>query len=149
MCVCRLQDPNALRGGVGEKSLRQLLELSRRVADRALPADRDTIRKLASDVSAMTDALCELRQDGKGASPQVLWLVWSAVLWYVCGESAIGSIVGFCVVCAIGCIDEYCGVCVCVLCAISCFVGCCCVCVCVCCVLYFIRTAHAMPTLVS
>ena len=70
--LCLLcQDPNALRGGVGEKSLRQLLELSRRVADRALPADRDAIRKLASDVSAMTDALCELRQDGKGASPQV------------------------------------------------------------------------------
>ena len=65
------KDPNALRGGVGEKSLRQVLELARRVADRALPPDRDALRKLAADVTAMTDALCELRQDGKGASPQV------------------------------------------------------------------------------
>lgn len=65
-----LMDPNAVRGGVGEKSLRQLLELARRVADRALPNDRDTIRKLASDISSMTDALCELRQEGKGATPQ-------------------------------------------------------------------------------
>ncbi|KAF2353880.1 Vinculin/alpha-catenin [Trinorchestia longiramus] len=65
-----LMDDKALRGGVGEKSLRQMLELSRRVAERALPPDRDSIRKLASDVSSMADALCELRQEGKGATPQ-------------------------------------------------------------------------------
>ncbi|XP_047738829.1 uncharacterized protein LOC108675664 [Hyalella azteca] len=64
------KDPKALRGGVGEKSLRQMLELARRVADRALPPDGDVIRKLASDISSMADALCELRQEGKGATPQ-------------------------------------------------------------------------------
>ena len=48
-----------------------MLELSRKVGDRATPQDGDLIRKLAADVGAMTDALCELRQEGKGASPQV------------------------------------------------------------------------------
>lgn len=66
-----MQDPLALRGGVGEKSVRQILDHAQTVADRALPADRDIIRKLCSDVTTMTEALCELRQDGKGTSPQV------------------------------------------------------------------------------
>lgn len=65
-----LQDPTALRGGIGEKSLRQILAQADRVADRSLPNDRDAIRKLSGDISSMTDALCELRQDGKGATPQ-------------------------------------------------------------------------------
>ncbi|XP_045121459.1 vinculin-like isoform X10 [Portunus trituberculatus] len=65
-----LQDPTALRGGIGEKSLRQILAQADRVADRSLPTDRDVIRKLSGDISSMTDALCELRQDGKGATPQ-------------------------------------------------------------------------------
>lgn len=66
-----LQDPTALRGGIGEKSLRQILTQADRVADRSLPPDREAIRKLSGDISSMTDALCELRQDGKGATPQV------------------------------------------------------------------------------
>ncbi|KAK3872880.1 hypothetical protein Pcinc_022074 [Petrolisthes cinctipes] len=65
-----LQDPTALRGGVGEKSLRQILAQAGKVADRSLPPDREAIRKLSGDISAMTDALCELRQDGKGTTPQ-------------------------------------------------------------------------------
>ncbi|KAK4287350.1 hypothetical protein Pmani_039578 [Petrolisthes manimaculis] len=65
-----LQDPTALRGGVGEKSLRQILAQADKVADRSLPPDREAIRKLSGDISAMTDALCELRQDGKGTTPQ-------------------------------------------------------------------------------
>lgn len=65
-----LEDPLALRGGVGEKSVRQILDHAQTVADRALPSDRDIIRKLCSDVTTMTEALCELRQDGKGTSPQ-------------------------------------------------------------------------------
>lgn len=65
-----LQDPTALRGGIGEKSLRQILSQAGKVADRSLPPDRDAIRKLSGDISSMTDALCELRQDGKGATPQ-------------------------------------------------------------------------------
>ncbi|XP_050719798.1 vinculin-like isoform X3 [Eriocheir sinensis] len=65
-----LQDPTALRGGIGEKSLRQILAQADRVADRSLPPDREAIRKLSGDISSMTDALCELRQDGKGTTPQ-------------------------------------------------------------------------------
>ncbi|XP_075229782.1 vinculin isoform X2 [Lycorma delicatula] len=65
-----LEDPLALRGGVGEKSVRQILDHALAVADRALPADRDNIRKLCSDVTTMTEALCELRQEGKGTTPQ-------------------------------------------------------------------------------
>uniref|UniRef100_A0A1B6ERX3 Vinculin n=1 Tax=Cuerna arida TaxID=1464854 RepID=A0A1B6ERX3_9HEMI len=65
-----LEDSLALRGGVGEKSVRQILEHAQAVGDRALPSDRDTINKLCSDVNTMTEALCELRQDNKGTTPQ-------------------------------------------------------------------------------
>ncbi|XP_037287676.1 vinculin isoform X6 [Rhipicephalus microplus] len=65
-----LEDPMAVTGGVGEKSLRHILDYAKRVADRSLPADGDAIRKLCGDLESMTNALCELRQDGKGASPQ-------------------------------------------------------------------------------
>ncbi|XP_037091757.1 LOW QUALITY PROTEIN: vinculin-like [Pollicipes pollicipes] len=72
-----LQDPLAVRGGVGEKSLRAIVDLSGRVAERALPQDRNAINKLAGDVSSMTDALCELRQSGQGTSPQAQGLARS------------------------------------------------------------------------
>ncbi|KAF4532803.1 hypothetical protein B566_EDAN002653, partial [Ephemera danica] len=65
-----LEDPLALRGGVGEKSVRQILSHAGRVAERSLPGDSDAVRKLCGDITAMTDALCELRQEGKGATPQ-------------------------------------------------------------------------------
>ncbi|XP_072141384.1 vinculin isoform X2 [Dermacentor andersoni] len=65
-----LEDPMAVTGGVGEKSLRHILDYAKRVADRSLPADGDAIRKLCGDLESMTNALCELRQEGKGASPQ-------------------------------------------------------------------------------
>lgn len=77
------QDPTALRGGIGEKSLRQILAQADRVADRSLPPDREAIRKLSGDISSMTDALCELRQDGKGTTPQVRQL-WDAVCFCHC-----------------------------------------------------------------
>jgi hypothetical protein len=57
-------------GGVGEKSLRRLLELSLRVAERSLPADAEHLRRLAGDASSMADALSELRASGEGAKPQ-------------------------------------------------------------------------------
>ncbi|GFG30612.1 hypothetical protein Cfor_05176 [Coptotermes formosanus] len=72
-----LEDPLALRGGVGEKSVRQILEHSQRVSERALPGDAEAIRKLCGDITTMTDALCELRQDGKGATPQAECLAHS------------------------------------------------------------------------
>lgn len=66
-----LMDPEAVRGGVGEKSLRQILDAAYKVSQRCLPQDARHIQKLNSEISTMTDALCELRQEGKGATPQV------------------------------------------------------------------------------
>lgn len=60
-----LEDPKAVLGGVGEKSLRYILEYAQRVADKCLPPDGNAIQKLAGDITAMTNALCELRQEGK------------------------------------------------------------------------------------
>ncbi|XP_012260269.1 vinculin isoform X10 [Athalia rosae] len=66
-----LDDGGALRGGVGEKSLRQIVEQAERLAERCLaPSQAEPITKLASQITTMTDALCELRQDGKGNTPQ-------------------------------------------------------------------------------
>lgn len=59
-----------MTGGVGEKSVRSILEDARRIADLALPDDREAIRKMAGDIGAMVDALVELRDDGKGGTPQ-------------------------------------------------------------------------------
>ncbi|CAH1389700.1 unnamed protein product [Nezara viridula] len=65
-----VEDPMALRGGVGEKAVRQIVEHARAVAERALPNDKDHISRLCSEISTMTSALCELRQEGKGTTPQ-------------------------------------------------------------------------------
>ncbi|XP_071450429.1 vinculin isoform X4 [Hetaerina americana] len=66
-----LEDPLALRGGVGEKSVRQILEQAMRVCERSGgSAEGEAVGKLVGDISSMTDALCQLRQEGKGASPQ-------------------------------------------------------------------------------
>jgi vinculin len=65
-----LEDPFAPNGGIGEKSLRQILEHAERIADRALPDDRDLIKKQCSDIRSMVDALCELRQQKQASSPQ-------------------------------------------------------------------------------
>ncbi|XP_025834291.1 vinculin isoform X2 [Agrilus planipennis] len=65
-----LTDPHAVKGGLGEKSLRQIVEAAQKVAERCLPKDAHEIRRLCSEITTMTDALCELRQDGKGATPQ-------------------------------------------------------------------------------
>ena len=43
------------------------------MAERSLPLDAEHLRRLASDVSAMTDALCELRAGGRGVTPPVLF----------------------------------------------------------------------------
>lgn len=66
-----LLDSQQVRGGVGEKSLRQILDAAHKVAQRCLPQDAHLIDKLTGEISTMSDALCELRQDGKGATPQV------------------------------------------------------------------------------
>lgn len=55
---------------MGEKALRQILDNAYKVADRSLPHDANKIRRLADDITAQANALCELRQEGKGTSPQ-------------------------------------------------------------------------------
>ncbi|XP_054721582.1 vinculin-like isoform X2 [Uloborus diversus] len=65
-----LEDPTTVVGGVGEKSLRYILGYAQRVAERCLPPDNTAIQKMCGDITAMTNALCELRQEGKGATPQ-------------------------------------------------------------------------------
>lgn len=65
-----LEDPSAVTGGVGEKSVRQIVENARRVADLALPEDKEPIRKMASDIESMVNGLCELRDSGQGDTPQ-------------------------------------------------------------------------------
>lgn len=59
-----------MRGGVGEKALRQIIENAYRVADRCLPHDAAQIRRLADDITRLTNALCNLRAEGKGQSAQ-------------------------------------------------------------------------------
>lgn len=44
-----LNDPYALLGGVGEKSIRQILSHALKVADRSLPLDANHIRKLSGE----------------------------------------------------------------------------------------------------
>ncbi|XP_013115567.1 vinculin [Stomoxys calcitrans] len=65
-----LNNPYALRGGVGEKALRQIIENANEISERCLPQDSYPIRRTADEISAMANSLCELRQDGKGTSPQ-------------------------------------------------------------------------------
>lgn len=62
-----LDDGFALRGGLGEKSLRQIVEQAQRLAERYLPPSQaESLQKLTSQIVTMTNALCELRQNEKG-----------------------------------------------------------------------------------
>lgn len=65
-----LSNPYALKGGVGEKALRQIIDNANEISERCLPQDAYPIRRMADEIGAMTNSLCELRQDGKGTSPQ-------------------------------------------------------------------------------
>lgn len=65
-----LEDPYSPNGGLGEKSLRQILEHAERIADRAQPDDREAIRKCCGDIRSMVNSLCELRQTGQNTCPQ-------------------------------------------------------------------------------
>lgn len=65
-----LEDPTTVVGGVGEKSLRYILDYSLKVAEKCLPPDHAAIKKLCGDITSMTNALCELREEGKGTTPQ-------------------------------------------------------------------------------
>ncbi|XP_017753766.1 PREDICTED: vinculin isoform X6 [Eufriesea mexicana] len=66
-----LDDGLALRGGIGEKSLRQIVEQAVRLAERYLPPSQaEPLQKLTSQIVTMTNGLCELRQNEKGTIPQ-------------------------------------------------------------------------------
>ncbi|XP_011176906.2 vinculin [Zeugodacus cucurbitae] len=65
-----LSNPYALKGGVGEKALRQIIDNANEISERCLPQDAYPIRRMADEIGAMTNSLCELRQDGKGTLPQ-------------------------------------------------------------------------------
>ena len=51
--------------------MRQILDLSSRVAEGSLPIDAEHLRRVVGDVTALTNGLCELRAEGRGATPQV------------------------------------------------------------------------------
>jgi hypothetical protein len=53
----------------GERALRQILDDALRIADRCTdPDQREAIHKAVSDILSMTDALSELRSQGKVSS---------------------------------------------------------------------------------
>ncbi|GIY72165.1 vinculin [Caerostris extrusa] len=57
-----LEDPTTVVGGVGEKSLRYILDYAMRVAERCLPPDNAVIKKMCGDITSMTNALCTTPQ---------------------------------------------------------------------------------------
>lgn len=65
-----LNNPYALRGGVGEKALRQIIDNAAEISERCLPQDAYPIRRAADEIAILTNNLCDLRQDGKGTSAQ-------------------------------------------------------------------------------
>jgi vinculin len=70
-----LTDPAALVGSLGDKAVHQIIDDSRRIAERCTaPANTEAILRSAGDVESMVNALSELRQQGKGSSPQAVSL---------------------------------------------------------------------------
>jgi len=65
-----LENSSDLIGGIGEKSLRNILDLALKISEYCNPPVRTEIRKKVGDLRALTDALCELRSQNKGTTPQ-------------------------------------------------------------------------------
>ena len=65
-----LENSSDIVGGLGEKSLRHILDLALKISDYCHPTARVAIRKQVGDLRALIDALCELRSQNKGTSPQ-------------------------------------------------------------------------------
>lgn len=59
-----LSDPRGRPGAVGEKAIRRIVDYAERIAARALQEDARLIRRAVSDITSMTDSLCELRNQG-------------------------------------------------------------------------------------
>lgn len=52
-------------GAVGEKAIRRICDYSEKIASRSLPEDQFAIRHAASEITSLTDAICELRRAGR------------------------------------------------------------------------------------
>lgn len=59
-----LGDPRGRPGSIGEKAIRRIVDYAERIASRALPEDARTIKRAVSDITAMTDSICEIRMRG-------------------------------------------------------------------------------------
>ncbi|KAK6055763.1 hypothetical protein COOONC_06734 [Cooperia oncophora] len=64
-----LGDPRARPGAVGEKAslfaIRRILDYADRIGGRALPEDAFAIKRSISEISSLTDAICEMRNMGR------------------------------------------------------------------------------------
>lgn len=60
-----LADPRGRPGSVGEKAIRRICDYAEKIAARSLPEDQYAIRQAASEITSLTDAICELRNQGR------------------------------------------------------------------------------------
>uniref|UniRef100_A0A1I7WB35 Vinculin n=1 Tax=Heterorhabditis bacteriophora TaxID=37862 RepID=A0A1I7WB35_HETBA len=60
-----LGDAKAQPGAIGEKAIRRILDYADRIASRALPEDSYSIKRSISEISSLTDSICELRNQGR------------------------------------------------------------------------------------
>lgn len=60
-----LADPRGRPGAVGEKAIRRICEYSEKIAARSLPEDQYTIRQAVSEITSLTDSICDLRNQGR------------------------------------------------------------------------------------
>nr|XP_006817880.1 PREDICTED: vinculin-like [Saccoglossus kowalevskii] len=65
-----LSNPHAEPGGLGERSIRQIVDEARKVGARCEGPEKDEILRLCDDITVMTDQLAELRARGEGNTPQ-------------------------------------------------------------------------------
>uniref|UniRef100_A0AC35U531 Vinculin n=1 Tax=Rhabditophanes sp. KR3021 TaxID=114890 RepID=A0AC35U531_9BILA len=60
-----LGDSRARPGAVGEKAIRRICDYAEKIAARALPEDAHNIRHAIGNITSLTDAICELRNQGR------------------------------------------------------------------------------------
>uniref|UniRef100_A0A0N4Z3B8 Vinculin n=1 Tax=Parastrongyloides trichosuri TaxID=131310 RepID=A0A0N4Z3B8_PARTI len=60
-----LGDPRARPGAVGEKAIRRICDYAEKIATRSLPEDAYNIRHAIGNITSLTDAICELRIQGR------------------------------------------------------------------------------------
>ncbi|XP_070565632.1 vinculin-like isoform X16 [Ptychodera flava] len=65
-----LGNPSADPSGLGERSIRQIVDEARKVAAICDGPERDELMRVADEISAMTDQLAHMRARGEGNSPE-------------------------------------------------------------------------------